>query len=175
MDKLIPGTNKTFTGIDAYLEFRKMIEITDGLSLGQVMSITGLEMAVIQNWVKRGYVARPVNKKYYEKHFARILMINSLKDAMKIEDIGELMKLVNGDVEDETDDLMHEGELYNLFTRVIYRIDDMDINKAIDSCMKEMGNSNEKLKTALEIMVNAHIASNYKKMAQQYLSRLEEM
>lgn len=173
MDRNIPGTEKPFKGENAFGEFKKAIELTDGISLGQVCSITGLDPMIIQNWVKRGYVARPVNKKYHEKHLARILLINSLKEAMRIEEIGKLMKLVNGDVEDESDDLLSEADLYGLFSKVVYYLNENNHEETIRQVMETENNENEKLFTALEVMINAYIASEHKKVAKSYLKALE--
>lgn len=173
MKKLIPGTNKEFLKEDAFKGFKEMIELTNGLSLGQVCSISNLDPSVIQNWVKRGYVARPIKKKYYEKQICRILMINSLREAMKIEDIGNLMKLINGDVEDESDDLISEENLYILFTKVIYNLDNIeDIDKAVKKVMKTIKRNDEKLEYALDTMVYAYIASENKKRSKEYLKKL---
>ena len=153
-----------------------MIELGDGISLGQVSSITGIDPLVIQNWVKREYVSRPIKKKYYEKQLARILMINSLREAMKIEDIGNLMVLINGDVEDESDDLISEENLYSLFVKTIYKLEDLDdIEKVIKQVIKENKVKSEKLKTAIETMVYAYIASEMKKESKKYLKNLEKM
>ena len=173
MEKIIPGTSKPFTNCDAFKEFKKIIELTNGLSLSQVCSITGLEPMIIQNWVKRGYVARPIHKKYHEKQFARILLINSLKEAMRIEEIGKLMKLVNGDVEDESDDLLSEADLYSLFSKVVYKLDENDLEKTIRQVMKSVNMNDDKLFTALEVMINAYISSEHKKISKQYLKVLE--
>lgn len=173
MEKLIPGTSKAFVNSDAFKEFKKIIELTNGLSLGQVCSITGLEPMIIQNWVKRGYVARPIHKKYHEKQFARILLINSLKEAMRIEEIGKLMKLVNGDVEDESDDLLSETDLYGLFSKVVFYLKGNDYEKIIRQVMKAVNIENEKLYTALEVMINAYVSSEHKKVAKKYLKELE--
>ena len=173
MEKIIPGTNKPYINSDAFGEFKKTIELTDGLSLGQVCSITGLEPMIIQNWVKRGYVARPVHKKYHEKHVARILLINSLKEAMRIDEIGRLMILVNGDVEDESDDLLSEADLYSLFSKVVYKLDENNYEKTIRQVMKSVNMNDDKLFTALEVMINAYISGEHKKISKQYLKVLE--
>lgn len=174
LNKLIPGTSKRFTKEDAFQGFKEMIELTNGISLGQVCSITDLDPSVIQNWVKRGYVSRPIKKKYYEKQLARILMINSLREAMKIEDIGRLMKLINGDVEDESDDLISEEGLYILFSKVIYNLESFhDVDKTIKTVMKQAKRKDEKLLNALETMVYAYIASENKKESKRYLTILE--
>lgn len=176
MHSTIPGTNKPLKNDEPFKVFKQMIELGDGISLGQVSSITGLDPLVIQNWVKREYVSRPIKKKYYEKQLARILMINSLREVMKIEDIGNLMTLINGDVEDESDDLISEENLYSLFVRVIYNLESVDdIEKTIKNVMKTEKRNDEKLKVALETMIYAYLASEMKKVSKGYLNKLETM
>lgn len=173
MKKQIPGTNKAFLKEDAFQGFKELIELTNGISLGQVCSIADLDPSVVQNWVKRGYVSRPIKKKYYEKQLARILMINSLREAMKIEDIGKLMILINGDVEDESDDLISEEKLYSLFSKVIYNLENLqDVDKTIKRIVKQAKRNDEKLINALETMVYAYIASENKKASKEYLKKL---
>ena len=70
--------------------FRPLIRATDGLTLGQVCAITGLEPSTVQNWVKRGFVPHPVRKKYHERQLARILLISALRESMQIDRIGEI-------------------------------------------------------------------------------------
>lgn len=176
MDKLVPGTNKAFIKEDAFKAYKELISLTDGLSLGQVCAITNLDPAVVQNWVKRGYVSRPIKKKYHEKQLARILMINSLRGAMKIEDIGKLMTLINGDVEDESDDLISEEELYSLFSKVMFHLEDYDkIDGAIKKVVKHHSKNENKLEYALKIMTNAHIASIHKKETLYNFKKLQEL
>lgn len=63
-DKLVPGTVMPYTDVAGgmFSVFRPMITATDGLTLGQVSALTGLEYSTVQNWVKRGFVAHPVQK-----------------------------------------------------------------------------------------------------------------
>lgn len=175
MDKVIPGTNKPFLKENAFEAYKELIALTDGLSLSQVCTISHLDPAVIQNWVKRGYVSHPTKKKYHEKQLARILMINSLRGAMKIEDIARLMSLINGDVEDESDDLISEEELYHLFTKVIYHLENYeDIDRAIKKITKNKSKNDEKLELALKVMCNAYIASEHRKNSLISLRKLEK-
>lgn len=171
-NKYIPGTTLSYADEKhAFNAFKNTIEISDGLVLSQVCSITGLSFFDVQNWVKRGYVARPLNKKYYTKQFARILLINSLKEAMKIEEIGEILVYVNGDVEDESDDILSEEELYNLFSAIIYDIDSLeDLETAISNNVKS---NNSKLITAMRTMVYAHYSSTLKKVAYKEFEMLK--
>ena len=68
LNETIPGTNISYSEADdAFSVFRPMIEITGGLSLGQVCTITGLQPSTIQNWVKRSFIPHPENKKYYRR------------------------------------------------------------------------------------------------------------
>ena len=89
-----------------------------GIVLSQVSAVTGLEPHTIQNWVKRGFLARPVGKKYTLRQFCRILNINMLKDALRMEEVLGLMTYVNGRLDDDGDDLIDDSQLYFLFLRL---------------------------------------------------------
>lgn len=93
-----------------------------GLVLSQVKDISGLETAVIQNWIKRGYVAPPVNKHYSQNQTARILSINALRESLKLEHIAKLISFVNGSLIDSSDDLIADSELYDLFCSVVRQL-----------------------------------------------------
>lgn len=57
--------------------------LAGGLMLSQVASLTGLEPYVIQNWVRRGFVAPPERKRYSRRQFSRIVLINMLNVALQ--------------------------------------------------------------------------------------------
>ena len=148
MDKYLPGTFTEFEDEDVFDSYKQMIETTNGLSLNQICNITKLQPHMIQNWVKRGYIPHPVNKKYYIKHLSRILLINALRECMFIEDINKLMVYINGDVDDESDDIISEEDLYKLFSKLVYEMDDFSkiellVNQRVEDpklniCMKTM-------------------------------------
>lgn len=171
MNKVIPGTQNYYSSDDGFENYKKMIELADGISLSQMCNITNLEPYVIQNWVKRGYVPHPINKKYYTKHLARTLLINSLRECMYIEDIGSLLNYINGDVDDEKDDLVSEEELFKTFSSIIYKLNDVNdveliINKEIE---------NPKLNKCIKAMVYAYISSIWAKKSKSYLNDLGEI
>ena len=177
----IPGTNITYTDThDAFSVFRPMLEITGGLSLGQICKITDLQPSTIQNWVKRGYVQRPEKKKYYERHLSRILLISSLRDCMNIEEIGELMVLINGDTEDESDDIVSESKLYDYFCKAIKEMDnrmlnDETINSVINNVLVNEDNPNKgKIVYALKVMVYGFISGNCIKQIKANLEELKK-
>ena len=90
-----------------------------GLTLSQLSEMMGQSGTTIQNWVKRGWVSNPVNKKYGELQVARVLMINLLRPTMQLDQIVRLMRYINGCVDDRTDDIIPEPELYTLVSTAI--------------------------------------------------------
>ena len=188
MDRFIPGTVIPYRiqsgshreGVFALL--LPMIKAADGLALSQVCSLTALEPSTIQNWVKRGYVARPINKKYYERHLARVLIISMLRDSMKIEDIGELMKMINGDATSESDDIIYETDLYDCFCEVIDVTEDAHDPGKIEKLIKETvskyrlknGGTEQRLCDAVRVMLSGYRAGLLKKECDQHLACMKE-
>ena len=78
---------------------------TGGVTLSQVSIMTGLEYYLIQNWVKRGFVSSPTKRLYSRQQFARIIIINMLRETLPIEKISGLIHIIGGDPQDRSDDL----------------------------------------------------------------------
>ena len=115
MQRYIPGTTLRFAEQareSAFSLIAPVLEATGGLTLSQLSTLTGLGGSTIQNWIKRGWVSATIGKKYSEKQVLRILLINMLRSAMKLEDIAKLMSYVNGDVDDNSDDIIADIHLY---------------------------------------------------------------
>ena len=123
MNWTIPGTTLEAQreNADRTDELFAPMFLAGGLSLSQVSSITGLESYTIQNWVKRGFLPPPVNKRYNMEQVCRILNMNILKGAVPLEQIVKLMAYLNGDLADESDDLVDDTKLYFLFVRLAAR------------------------------------------------------
>lgn len=182
--KLVPGTVLPYTGNDGMFSmFRPMIEVANGLTLGQVCAITGLEASTVQNWVKRGFVAHPRDKKYFSRQLARILMISSLRDCMQIDKIGELMKMVNGNPDDESDDIISEEQLYDYLCEIIGRMDSRGFhNDEIAQTVDEVTagyvgpdpGAGKRLELALLVMVHAYISGREKQEADRYFSLMKD-
>ena len=182
--KVVPGTVLPYTGNDGMFSmFRPMIEVANGLTLSQVCAITGLEASTVQNWVKRGFVAHPKQKKYYSRQLARILLISSLRDCMRIEQIGELMSMVNGDPNDESDDIISEEQIYDYLCEAIGNMDthsfhSEETEKIIDDITSGYkgpdDGASERLKLALMTMVHAYLSGKMKQEADLYFSRMKE-
>ena len=101
------------------------MEILDGLFLGgglvlsQVTELAGIEGYMVQNWVRRGYLTPPRNKRYTERQFCRIVLINLLRDRLNIGEITDLISRINGHLDDESDDLIDDTLLYVYFVRLL--------------------------------------------------------
>lgn len=182
MNKLVPGTTVPFSENirdSAFEAVQPVLEATGGLTLSQLSKITGLGGTTIQNWIKRGWVSSPKGKKYSEKQVLRILLINMLKDAMKLEDIARLMSYVNGDVEDNSDDIIADIHLYNILCRIIFTAEDAGafgsgmIRQLIDeeilahSC--DIANA-EKLRKAMYVMVMGYRIGFLKREMEEVLT-----
>lgn len=170
MDKQIPGTKTEFKNSKAFDTYKEMIEIGNGLSLSQVCNITNLEPHMIQNWVKRGDIPHPIKKKYYSNHLARILLINSLRECMYIEDIKSLMTDINGDVDDQSDDRISEEELYKLFSNIVYELDDLNkIDELVDKHVKD-----SVINISIKVMIYAYVSSQMSKKSSSLLKELNK-
>ena len=183
MQQFVPGTNLKYEGGRGMFSLlRPMIQAADGLTLGQVCSITGLAPATIQNWVKRGFVSRPIQKKYRERQLARILLISSLRDCMKIDSIGELMALVNGNANDTGDDIISEEGMYDYLCEVISKTEGALSPDEVRSVVEEVisgykpprENAEKRLGDALCVMTLAYIAGKYKQEADKRFAAMKE-
>lgn len=180
----VPGTVIPYTkGDGMFSVFRPMIQATGGLSLSQVSAITGIEPAAIQNWVKRGFVAHPVNKKYFERQLARILLISALRSSMKIESIGELMHIVNGSADDESDDIISEEQLYDFLCETVSGLDPesvtkVSVDKVVDKVTSRYSPKSaenlERLKSALSVMAYAYMSGVLKQRAESQFNGMRK-
>ena len=156
-------------------DYQPLIQATDGLTLSQICLLSKLEPSTIQNWIKRGFVPHPVKKKYYERHLARILLIAELRDSMQIDRIGELLRCINGDTDDESDDIITEERLYDVFREIAVALeDDLTYTHRIDELIRQKADpmlsdipagAKKKITDALRIMAYACSAGLYKKTA----------
>ena len=153
-----------------------------GITLSQVSNMTGLEPYLIQNWVKRKFVGSPIKKLYSKEQFARIVIINMLRESLQIEAICNLIQIIGGDVNDKFDDLISDDELYHRYVDMLCdsSIDSSDeiyvkkiAQKATEGFEHKIPGTKDKLVKILEIMFYAHRASQLRDMAKELLSTLK--
>ncbi len=185
MNRIVPGTTLKFTEQareSAFSLIAPVLEATGGLTLSQLSNITGLEGSTIQNWVKRGWVPATKGKKYYDRQILRILLINMLRDAMKLDEIVKLMAYVNGDVEDTSDDIIEEQALYDILCRIIFTAEDESafvpdiirtlIEKELANSAESVRSDEDKLKKAMYVMVMAYRSAFIKHQMETELNEI---
>ena len=153
-----------------------------GISLGQVTSITGLDPYMIQNWVKRGFLSKPEQKRYSLNQLCRIITISMLKGVLPMERICGLLRYVNGKLDDESDDIIDDAELYFLFLQLAARARDLDTieewNRAIEATLADyqepMPGAKVRVEQVLRIMLTAWVAARMAQEAERMLTALEE-
>ena len=183
MNWTIPGTVLT-TQLDdpAHIEeqFHSMF-MAGGIVLSQVASITGLEAYTIQNWVKRGFLTKPQQKKYTLRQLCRILNINMLKAALPMEEICGLLQYINGTLNDESDDLIDDSQLYFLFLRLVINHHQMNTPEKRESLLasaladyaEPTPGARERVEKVLRIMLTAWAAAQLKARVDTMMKELK--
>ena len=156
--------------------------LAGGLVLSQVTQVTGLEPYIIQNWVRRGFLAPPKQRKYTRRQLSRILMINALKSTLSIEQICKLLSYINGALDDEGDDTIDDTELYGAFVLVAGSVQkhgltsESEMNRLIADGLKDYKESipgaKERIEQALRIMITAWRAAQLQTKAQSMMNTL---
>ena len=150
---------------------------TGGITLSQVSIMTGLEPYMIQNWIKRGFVAPPVKRVYGKEQFARIIIINMLREALQIERICTLIQVMGSG-----DDRIRDDELYH---RYVDMLAENEINMMDETSVSEVAQSvalasdvrdpgvQKQLARILQVMLYAHAASRLRDSAESILATLQ--
>lgn len=171
MNWTLPGTTLTEPRASADQTpavFHSMF-LAGGMVLSQVASITGLEPYTIQNWVKRGFLAPPRNKRYDMEQVCRIITINMLKGSLSLEKICSLMQYINGDLADDSDDIIDDAVLYFMFVKLAARAKhiggsenwEIALDEATASYAEPYPGARERVQQVLRTMLMAYIASRF--------------
>ena len=182
MEWILPGTvlkaeAEEASGVESL--FAPMF-LAGGMVLSQVSSITGLEPYIIQNWVKRGFLSPPQNKRYTLRQFCRILNINMLKGVLPMERICGMLGYINGQLDDDSDDTIDDSRLYFMFVRLAAHAKQIDQNQAwqeaIDQVLQDydepIPGARERIAQVLRIMLIAYIAARMKEQAETLLTEI---
>ena len=182
MNWTIPGTTLTAprANADRTDEMFSSMFLAGGMVLSQIASITGLEPYAIQNWVKRGFLSPPVNKRYTMEQLCRILIINMLKGALPMEKICSMLTYINGDLADESDDIIDDTVLYFMFVKLAARARHIGGDKAWDEALldatasyqEQVPGARDRVIRVLRIMLNAWIASRFLSQVQEMVDQL---
>jgi len=152
------------------------------ISLSQVAGVTGLEPYTVQNWVKRGFLTPPVQKKYSIDQLCRIININMLRGVFSLERTCGLLGYVNGQLDDHTDDIIGDAQLYFMFVSLAARAQQLSRPEACDRVLGEMlrdyrepyPGAKERVSNALKVMLTAYLAARMRASADSMLAHLEK-
>jgi len=179
-----PASAKTSAdqGEKGFARIEMLLAATGGLSLSQVCAVTGLEGSTIQNWVKRGWVEHPIGKRYEEVHIARILIINALKDCLKLEHIALLMSYVNGKAYDGSEAIIRESTLYNYLTEALKQSGQADdhsrggVESVVENVIKDYRDPNPdsriRIRKALTLMIFACVCTDVKRRTEAMMGQI---
>ena len=179
MEWNIPGTVLTCQKEEAHslrARFEGMF-LGGDIALSQVVAITGLEAHTIQNWVKRGFVTSPKNKRYTLRQLCRLLNIHALQGSMSLDKICALLGYVIGRLDDEGDDIIDDTELYFLFLSLAVKTDTLlqsqDRKKLLSEAMESYNpprlEDKERVGKALGVMLTSYLAAQLQQKAEQML------
>ena len=149
-----------------------------GITLSQVSIMTGLEPYLIQNWVKRGFVSSPVKRVYDKSQFARIIIINMLRQTLQIERICEMMQSLRS----ASGSVIEADELYHIYVDMLSEsdiniCDEISVkcaaeNVVVDFEGKASGMKKQLIKI-LEVMLYAYSSSRLRDRAEEIISALQ--
>jgi DNA-binding transcriptional MerR regulator len=140
--------------------------------------MTGLEPYMIQNWVKRGFLTSPVKRLYSEEQFARIIIINMLRESLQIETVCELLSAIDSPVSGGKGG---SAELYHRYADMLLdpaldMRDETAVRGAAERAVADMDTGvsgrARQLSVILTTVYYAHTASRLRAMAAEMLSHL---
>jgi DNA-binding transcriptional MerR regulator len=183
MDWIIPGTVLRIPREEAVRieqQFGSMF-LGGGMVLSQVTGITGLEAYTVQNWVKRGFLPPPDRKKYSMNQLSRIIIINMLKNVLPMERICNMLSYINGDLDDDSDDIIDDSRLYFMFIHLAahYRLmhnesgRDTLIAQELKNYVEPVPGAKERVANVLRIMLTAWASAQMRQTADQLLKEIE--
>ena len=111
----------------------------------------------------------------------RVININMLKKVLPMEQIVGLLSYINGNLDDTSDDLIDDSQLYFFFVRLAARARYIGGDQTWDDALAEVTASyvepipgaREKLEKVLKIMLTAWIAGRLKQESEEMICSLE--
>lgn len=178
----LPGTTLTVEREDSKFIEQQLSSMFfgGGIVLSQVSAVTGLEPYTVQNWVKRGFLPAPEHKRYNMNQLCRVININMLKKVLPMEQICGLLTYINGDLDDEGDDLIDDSKLYFLFVQLASHYSAMHNpagrDAAIDFALKDyrepVTGAKERVENVLRVMLTAWAAAQLHEAAERMVAEL---
>lgn len=93
--------------IDLYLD-QVLLYVNQVTCLDKLDQQKALTASMVNNYVKHGYITKPIKKKYQKEQIARLIAISLLKNVFSIQDIAQVLKVLQAQSNSEA--------LYSMFT-----------------------------------------------------------
>lgn len=182
----IPGTNikvGEFIGSvfsEGLSLLSPIFSLGSGLLLSQITLIAeDLTKETIQNWVKRKFIEPPRRGRFYdENQVSRILIFNSLRSVLELEDIRLLLEFVR----EASKGTVNEKELLELFNNSVIKTSRVSpgnlagfekaAGKEIMLRLEQKGGDRDKVKSVIYIMLTAYQSGILKQQAEELMSEL---
>jgi Domain of unknown function (DUF1836). len=173
MRRYLPGSAVVMEDINTGAAERLLsgLFIAGDLVLSQVSRITGLEPHMIQNWVARGFLTSPVNKKYTRSQLSRILIINMLRRILPLDQICDMLSYINGHLDDDSDDSIDDAKLYMYMVRMTIEGEE-DCGKVLEDYTEPYKGARTRVENVLKIMVTAYAASETKRKSEDMIREI---
>lgn len=178
----IPGTLLECDRVDAdKLEAQlTWFPTLGGFSMHHITELTGLEAYTVQNWVKRGFLAPPQNRRYTADQLCRIILIHMLKGVFPMDKICRMLSFVNGKLDDTADDIIPDSKLYFMFVRLAARAKALDkdpeteLDRELQDYVEPYPGAEDRIRQVLKIMLTGYLACRMKQEAEENLEKLLE-
>jgi len=154
-----------------------------GLLLSQITHIAdNLTKETIQNWVKRNFVDPPRKGRFYdENQVARILIFNSLRRIVELEDIRLLLQYAH----DFSKGTLSEKELFELLSGAVVKTKgitpgDMEgyeraVGEELTKSLKNKEGDAAKIKEIIFVMLTAYQSGLMKKRTEELIGKLKKL
>ena len=154
-----------------------------GIVLSQVSAVTGLESYTVQNWVKRGFLPPPEKKRYTLRQLCRIMNIHMLKSVVPMERICGLLTYINGHLDDESDDIIDDSQLYFMFVELAVQAGQLQepemreqaLAAVLDTYAEPVPGARERVEKVLRIMLTGWLAARLQQQTEQLINQIRSV
>ena len=182
MEWTLPGTVLQIPQKDAahIQQVFSSLFLGGGIVLSQVSGITGLEPYTVQNWVKRGFLPPPEKKRYSLRQLCRIININMLKSVLPMERICSLLTYINGHLDDVSDDMIDDSQLYFMFVELAMQARELSdevsreeaLAQILSSYEEPVPGAKERVAKVLRIMLMGFLAARLQQQTETMVKEI---
>ena len=182
MEWTLPGTVLQIPEKDAahIQQVFSSLFLGGGIVLSQVSGITGLEPYTVQNWVKRGFLPPPEKKRYSLRQLCRIININMLKSVLPMERICGLLTYINGHLDDVSDDMIDDSQLYFMFVELAMQARELSdeisrenaLAQILSSYEEPVPGAKERVAKVLRIMLMGFLAARLQQQTETMVKEI---